>query len=110
MNLPDSYRSLLDRSGISLQNPGLNEKALKRVDALYAVTVLRDAGVPILGGDVYFRHGNRIELAYANWHADPKPGEDRHVYLKRSWDTTESYVKRFPDTKDKEPLFVLVTG
>jgi hypothetical protein len=104
------YRSLLDHRGISLQNPGLQEKAFRRDDASYAVTLLRDAGVPILGGYVYFRRGDRIELAYDNWCADPKPDEDRDAYSKRSWDTTESYIQNYPDLGDDEPLFVLVAG
>jgi len=48
-----------------------------------------------------------IELAYANWHCDPMPGEDRNGFANRSGFETESYIKDFPSS-DAPPLFALV--
>jgi hypothetical protein len=84
---------LVATSGISLASLGIRDVGLLRSDALRAVEVLRHGKLPILGGDVYFRRGDRLEVAYANWYADPKPEEDRETYQHRSWDKAETYLK-----------------
>jgi Immunity protein 40 len=90
--------------------PGQNEIALDRGSALSAVDLLRADRVPILGGDVYFRYGDKIDLGYANWHTEYKPGEGRSAYLQRTWDLTERYIRDFSDARGGEPLFVFVLG
>jgi hypothetical protein len=102
------FEELLKNAGISLATLGLRDIGLLRNDALRAVEILRNTNLPILGGDVYFRRKDRIKFAYANWIADPNPSEDRETYLRRSWDTTEAYLRSFPESSDTEPLFVIV--
>jgi hypothetical protein len=106
----EDYQHLLDTKGIPLRELGIRDIALELDDALRAIDFLRKSSVPILGGDVYLLRGNNVELAYSNWHSDPKPGEDHARYLDRSWTTTEEYIKGFPHTLDAKPLFSLVVG
>ena len=103
------YRLLLERLG-QRPYPESAELALRRDDALKAVQLLREATFPILGGDVYVQREGHIESAYANWHSNPKVGEDRETYLCRSWDTTETYLTGYPQIDGEEPLFVIVAG
>ena len=114
MSAIHAYKSLLKHRGIRLceafgvDETALGDIALEQIDALVAVEILRNASVPILGGDVYFKwHDNRIELAYANWHSDPLPGEERQHFARRSCLETENYIKGFP-LSEAIPLFVLV--
>lgn len=107
MNFVDAYQSLLVSKGIPLRGFGVRDIALERVDTLLAVELLRKASIPILGGDVYFTREGVIELAYANWHSDPLPGEDRDLFVSRSCLEAENYVKAFPSS-DTLPLFALV--
>jgi hypothetical protein len=107
MNPETEYRKLLESRGISLQSPGLAEIALSRADAILAVGLLRSASIPILGGDVYFKKATGIESAYANWHSNPKDGEDRGSFVIRSCLETLNYIKSFPST-EVVPIFVLV--
>lgn len=107
MNPGTEYRSLLMSRGISLQCFGLTEIALSRDDAIVAVSLLRNASIPILGGDVYFKTVTGIESAYANWHSDPMEGEDRDCFVSRSCVETTDYIKGFPST-EATPIFVLV--
>ena len=58
--------------------------ALGREDALIAVEFLKEDGIPILGGDVFFRRKNRMELAYANWYTKILPDEEMSAYVERS--------------------------
>jgi Immunity protein 40 len=110
MRMSTDYHTLLVDNGIQLGILGLKDISLRRADALYAVELLRTAAIPILGGDVWFRRGGKIESAYANWHTDGKIGEDKDTYLQRTWDSTEQYIREFPVRTDAEPLFVLVTA
>jgi hypothetical protein len=107
MNPETEYRKLLESRGISLQSPGLAEIALSRADAILAVGLLRSASIPILGGDVYFKKVTGIESAYANWHSDPRDGEDRGSFVTRSCLDTLHYIENFPST-EAMPIFVLV--
>jgi hypothetical protein len=110
MRMCTDYHTLLVNNGIQLGIPGLKDIALQRADALYGVKLLRTTAIPILGGDVWFRRGSKIEPAYANWHTDGEIGEDKGAYLHRTWDSAERYIREFPVPTGAEPLFVLVTA
>lgn len=102
---PESeYKKLIESRGISLRSFGIADIALSRADAIYAVELLGNASIPILGGDVYFKKDTGIELAYANWHSDPFSGEDRHSFAARSCIETLNYIKSFPATEET-PIF-----
>jgi hypothetical protein len=104
------FEELLAVSGVSLASLGIRDIGLSRSDALKGVEILRNAKLPILGGDAYFRHGERITLATANWYADPRPFESKEDYLSRSWDSAKTYITRFPQPIDAELLFSIVVG
>ena len=103
------YQLLLQHAGI---NPfsGSTELALRRQDALKAVSLLSHANLPILGGDVYAKVGDKIQAAYANWYADRLPSEDRDTYVRRSIETSENYIQKYPERVGETPLFVLVAA
>lgn len=102
------YTQLLEARGVSLASLGLIEVALKTSDALLAVEILAQSGVSILGGDVYFARGSRIEPAYANWFTERRPSDTPDSYLNRSCDEARRYISEFPKRPDVEPLFVIV--
>jgi hypothetical protein len=108
LQVPIEFEELLSKSGVSLASLGISDVGLLRSDALRAVEILRRGGVPILGGDVYLKRGERIEVAYANWHIDPEAGEDRESYSKRTWDRTEAYLAKFPNSNGATELFAIV--
>jgi len=82
---------------------------LSRRDALEAVKILRRANLPILGGDVYFLRGDKLNVAIPNnWFTQPDPSEDSASYFRRSWEKAETYIENFPEPADAEVLFSLV--
>lgn len=103
-----AYEDLLNAKGVRLDHFGLNDVALRRDDAIAAVDIIGNEFIPILGGDVYFINGGRIELAYANWYTNKNPGESIYDFCVRSIRETEVYIKNFPDYKDKTPIFSLI--
>lgn len=108
MAAAERFNDLLATSGVSLAALGIRDIGLSRGDALRAVEILRHGKLSILGGDVYLKRGDRVEVAHANWYADPKPEEDRETYLHRSWDKAEVYLKNFPERADAEALFAIL--
>jgi hypothetical protein len=106
----DDYDQLLDEKGISLQNPGLRERALSRYDALNAINLLASRNVAILGGDVYLLREGKIRLAYANWYVDRLVNESDNDYRERSWKRASEYIRSYPHAPDVAdvPIFVIV--
>ena len=101
------YDNLRLEAGVVLPT---TEAGLRRETALKAVAMLRSAGVPVLGGDVWYKYGEHVEVAYANWCTNPRPSDDRQSYLLRTWEDTEAYIKGYRDKPGAESLFVLVVG
>jgi hypothetical protein len=87
---------------------GVGDFLLTTNDALAAVRLAEDAGIPILGGDVYVRQSGTIVPAYANWHVDRKPGESLHEFAQRTWKEADAYLRAYPEPRDGDPLFALV--
>ena len=103
-------QDFLERRGVLLDELGLSEHALSRSDALEAVELVVSHGGTILGGDVYFEIGGRIETALANWGSDRREDESIEAYAKRSCAESRSYISRFPDPPEGQVLFVIVLG
>jgi hypothetical protein len=101
------YQQLIENCGISLQSLGIDDIALNREDAICATDLLCTSTIPILGGDVYIKKANRIELAYANWHSDPSSNETRAQFAERSCSEAKQYIFDYPSS-DAIPVFALV--
>jgi hypothetical protein len=106
----EDFKRLIADWGVSLAPLHIDEVALLREDALKAIELVRSSQLAILGGDVYFCHGQRLEFARCGWHADPKPLERLDTFLCRSWDEAEKYIKSFPDPSDADALFGIVVA
>jgi len=110
MTLPSDYAELLTEKGTPLSERfGIADIALRREDSLVAADMLLRAGRVILGGDVYFKSGEHLSLAYANWFTDRKEGEDLADFVLRSHAHAVGYIANFPEHNDHEALFSLVT-
>lgn len=111
MSLPSPFLSLVRERGVSMMEAfGTEDVALDAQDAIEAAQMLSDTGVAVLGGDVFFRTAQGFELAYANWHSDPRPGEDAGAYAARSIQETCDYIRGFPTLPDRTAIFALVVS
>jgi Immunity protein 40 len=106
--MSSDYEEFLENAGLSLRDLGLAERALVRTDALRAVTLLSQAGLPIIGGDVYWRKGSSIEPAYANWYVEQGAGESASDHAARSCQEALDYIRAFVEDGTAEALFALV--
>lgn len=98
--LPKKYVDLLAWYGRDLNELGVHGIALPRSAALEAVDALRQARIPILGGDVLREVDGKIRHTYDNWyckcHADPATDE----YAEESFKQAQRYVLAYPDPED----------
>ncbi len=101
------YTEILAR-GRPLTEQGIHGVALTKRDALEAVEVLKKAGVPILGGDVWQMVDGKLQLEYSNWYMDRMDGESEASYAARSIAATVAYLHKFPDAEDGTIFYVLV--
>lgn len=111
MSIPAAFLRLLSDRGIPMMEAfGTADVALTADDALAAADALSGARVAVLGGDVFYRTVGGLKLAYANWHVDPKAGEDADAYVARSIQATCDYIRAYPVSPDKTALFALVVA
>lgn len=111
MSLPSPFLSFVRDRGVSMMEPfGTEDLALDAEDAIEAARLLADTGVAVLGGDVFFRTAQGFELAYANWHSDPRPGEDAGAYAARSIREACDYIRGFPTRPDRTAIFAFVVS
>jgi len=107
MKLPLEYQQLIENRGISLGEFGISDVPLNREDAVRAIELLQASFTPILGGDVYVRRLDGIELAYANWHSDPTATETHAQFAERSCLEAKRYISEYP-LSEEIPIFGLV--
>ena len=95
----------------SLEEIGIDNCAFPYEQAIMLVDMLRQSCVPILGGDVYLRLESSIEISYDNWYCDKKEDEQDSVFVNRSCDVAETFIKEYKRKNAiKEPLFAFVIG
>jgi hypothetical protein len=110
MRKPHSYAEYLAVTGRPLTDAGVLETALSRTDALVGVDVITREMRPIFGGDVWIDRHGRIEHSHSVWTADPRVGEPRETYVRRSWEIARKFITEYPEPRVGHVWFVLVVG
>src|ERR1700689_3543579 len=103
MNHLHKYQCILDQYGVKLQQLGLDDVVLESEYALRAVKILLDERLSILGGDVFFKEGGNVRLAYANWYANKLANETDLAYVERSCQVALNYIAKFPKRESAVP-------
>lgn len=109
MNSLSNYLNFIKEKGRSLSeiNPGSNEIALTVNDTLYALNLLEDNQIAILGGDIlsedihsrlaYVIHSWGYDYHYLNWYCDKMESESQEDYVKRSYTIARESIKTASD-------------
>jgi len=95
---------------ISLQSLGVDEYGWARPQVQEVFDVLLAEKKAVIGGDVYYEYDGRLESAYANWHCEPKPGEQLDDFVRRSIVYALEYLGKVDDLSGKRAVFVPVVG
>jgi hypothetical protein len=107
MLIPETYRRFEKEKGRSLREIGVANVAFTRENVLEALELLRGSQVAVLGGDVLEIVNGKPQYVYANWHSDPRAGENLMNYLRRGIAEAERYIRRYPDPEDGRILYSL---
>ena len=89
--IPEPARS----SGVSLIPFGVNEISWPISCAALVVSVLRNGGYAIPGGDIYFKEATAFVPAYENWSCSIVLGEQWSAYTMRSCNEALQYLLRY---------------
>jgi hypothetical protein len=109
------YLELLDAEtrnrGLSLESEGVNEVCWEKSDALRVVSVASQAGLPILGGDVW-RHESdgRWRPTGDNWFSEPHQAEHARAFAERALSEATAFLERYPDPGNGTRRYVIVFG
>jgi Immunity protein 40 len=113
--LTAKYLDLLDSEtrarGISLISKGVNEYAWDRQDALSVVAAATNAGLPILGGDVWQQDvSERWRPTHQNWYSERRPNESPADYVSRSRAEALAFLNRHAEPAGQTIRYVVVVG
>ena len=89
--------------GVPLKHLGINEYAWKYDDAMVLIDMLKDANIPVLGGDVYTVKDGAIRSTYHSWYVN-NPQE----IMSESWNRAKEYIKQYESSNRDQSLFVFV--
>lgn len=95
---------------LSLEELGLADVAWPVHRIGEVLNALKDAGVAILGGDVYENDGGLLRATYDNWHCERLRTESLTEYTRRSWQQAWEYTHTYPRNPMKALYFVLVVS
>jgi hypothetical protein len=93
--------------GQPLDNVGVHNWALTKIQALNVIDQFLDYNVAILGGDVYENIDGIIQSNYDSWFCDPLPGETGDDFTQRSIKVARTYIGEYKLKGDKI-FFVIV--
>jgi hypothetical protein len=108
MLLPHAYQNFIDQRGQTLNSIGIKGVALARKDALYALEILTDSRIAILGGDVYRMEGQTVRPTRDSWYAERRTElESVSVYIRRTHDAARKFLQTYPDPAQSSVLAAL---
>jgi hypothetical protein len=96
---------------MSLSSEGVNEVAWDKEDALRVVSMAANAGLPILGSDVWrVDPDGRWRASGDNWFSERRPFEAASAYVERSRAEAIAYLNRYPERRGSSTRYVVVSG
>ena len=96
--------------GRYLGDIGIKNWALLQEQALNVIARLELLGVPILGGDVYYLSGKKLQPALDNWYINRERQESLSDFVTRSITVSRDYVRHFRPRSGDVALFVIIPG
>jgi len=93
--VPQEFLEILEREGASLESEGVSDVGLPPEGAMRAITILRRAGIGIIGGEVWERKGDRITPTYDIWYVNRADYQEMNEFLQSSWAMAEREVSRY---------------
>ena len=99
--MKNSFLHLKETYGVVVNN---NEVGFPLTKVLDIIDWYKENGLPIYGGDVYLKQGDRYIPSYDNWYFNKE--DAKTDYLVESIECAKNYVKNYPI--ENGVLFVLI--
>jgi len=96
------------KNGVSLEELGVNNCGLTKLEALEVLSELESNNTPLLGGDVYLKNGKEVNSTYDNWYCDRIKNESIEEFVTRSLSKAKEYIMSYKNDSSGEVLFALV--
>ncbi len=68
--------------------------------ALEAIASLEEAGIAIIGGEVWQKESGRFRLNYDIWNIEREEFPEANIYLRQGWELAKSRVAHYLANKD----------
>jgi hypothetical protein len=98
------------KCGHSLSGIGVSNWALKKSEAVNALTKFAELQVPILGGDVCELIDGVIQYNYDNWYCQQMQGEAKADFIVRSIEKANQYIENYRTKEPDKIFFAFVPG
>lgn len=95
VKVPKDYSDIYFEKGVSLESAGVNDRAFVPEDALSVLNILRDAGVPVVGGEVWKIDGDKLRMTNDIWEVDRSGCLDEYAYLQKSLSLAEKQTRKY---------------
>lgn len=87
---------------------GIDAYAFPKQEALQLLHELRDNGIPILGGDVFYLNNNLINGSYDSWYCEQNKDEVKEDFVQRSYKIAQNFIESYNVHSFGKVLFSIV--
>jgi hypothetical protein len=80
---------------------------LSRKDALEGLELLKEVGVIVMGGEVYYRKGNNFLPEYAFWECSPKVELKLEDNVLQCYQESVNYISNYVEKPNSETAYLI---
>jgi len=106
----EELEAVLLKEGHCLASFGVNSVGWSKSNALRVISHLAETDWAVLGGDVWHKSGDSLELSYDNWCSEPLQEEKKCEFIARSHSEAREYIENYQESGNEDVLYDLVCG
>lgn len=101
MNDLKKYMEFLQEKGVSLKSEGISDFMLSPENSLHAIEILKNSGVPIIGGEVWRKNGDRFDITLDIWDLEKSEYSSRYCFFEESIKLAKNQAQKYIDKNDE---------
>lgn len=87
---------------------GIDAYAFPKQEALQLLHKLRDDGIPVLGGEVFYQNNNLIKGSDDSWYCEQNKDEIKEDFVQRSYKIALNFIENYSVYDLGKVLFCIV--
>lgn len=108
MPIIDSLEMVMMNDIFYLGELGIDAYAFPKQEALQLLRELRDDGIPILGGDVFYLNNSIIKVSDDSWYCEQNEDEVKEDFVQRSYKIALNFIENYNVYGFEKVLFCIV--